>query len=126
MAGLPKSVQELGRLAKNNAMNGEPNRSCAEAAIARVLKAEIAAKEDAARCAEEARSILERASVRAQAIAARTDARIVRMRETLRSRTAREIQALDSGTPQGAPESSRCERIERAAAALARELTVAA
>ncbi len=93
----------------------------AEAAIAQVLQAESSAKADAARCGEEAAEILARAEAAAQTLAARTDARLVRLRERMRSRAAREVLALESAPGEQDPQDRRG-AIENAAQRFADEL----
>ncbi len=93
----------------------------AEAAIAQVLQAESSVKADAGRCREEAAEILARAEAAAQALAARTDARLVRLRERMRSRAAREVLALQSASGEVDPQ-DRNAAIENAAQRFADEL----
>jgi hypothetical protein len=102
----------------------ESERDEAEAAIATVLRAEQEASTAIGRCREEARDIAARAEANARAVAERADRRLSRLRERLRSALAGRLAALDAeGCGKGAPVEAAPERLDRAVAKLARELT---
>ena len=94
-----------------------------ETAIARVLEAENEAQADAKRCREEAEAIRERAEAAVRALAARTDARLIRIRQRMRANALVEVERLDSAAValpgQGAVQ---IDAIDAAAERIAREL----
>jgi hypothetical protein len=102
----------------------QSERNEAEAAFATVLRAEREADAAIVRCREEARAIVTEGMVKAQIVAERADRRLVRLRERVRSKLASALAALDAQECAG-PEQIEIpsERIERAVANLARELT---
>lgn len=79
-------------------MTTEPNRADIEtdAAIARVSEAEIAAQADAKRCREEAEAIRIQAESAVRELAARTDGRLIRIRQRMRANALREVERLDA------------------------------
>ena len=103
--------------------DANPDGTEPEAAIARVMQAEVEAQQDALRCRAEAQTMKSEAEAAVRSIAARTDARLVSLRQRMRARTLREVQELDSASPE-APATRLPERdiIERAVARLANEL----
>jgi hypothetical protein len=102
----------------------EPERDQAEAAIASVLRAELEANAAIGRCREEARAIVTEGEVQARAASERADRRLSRLRERVRSGLASALAALDAeeyADPEKVEVPS--ERLDRAVANLARELT---
>ena len=98
-----------------------------ETAIGRVLDAERSANEDVDRAAREAASIMDDGRATARAIAERTERRLRSLRAAFESRAEREVAAIDA---QAFAEDTLRDlttddlaRLERAAAALAAELT---
>ena len=104
--------------------------SAADAAIARVLEAERAARAELDRTAIAAAGIVETARDDARSIRERTDRRIARLRERFAAQAAREIAAIEGEI--AAQDSVRAldaedlARVARAVAALAAELTTPA
>jgi len=106
-------------------MTIEPNRADIDtnAAIARVSEAEIAAQADAKRCHEEAEAIRMRAGSAVRELEARTDSRLIRIRQRMRTKALREVERLDSSDmvlERGG--AIPVEGVEAAAERLAREL----
>jgi hypothetical protein len=101
-----------------------------EAAIARVLAAEVAARGDIARARDAARQSDEDARTAARALAARNAARIAAIRNAFARHTEAEVGALDreaDALATAAPlDAADRERLARALAALAAKLTGAA
>jgi hypothetical protein len=98
----------------------------AEAAIARVLQAERDAEAELARCKAECAAELARARQEAERIAARAERRIAVLNRRIAAAIEERIRELDAALPPdtanaGGPEESAA--LERAADALARELT---
>jgi hypothetical protein len=96
----------------------------AQAAIASVLGAEREASAAIGRCREEARDIAARAEANVRAVAERADRRLSRLKGRLRGGLSRALAALDAqGRGEAAPAEADPERLDRAVAKLARELT---
>lgn len=100
----------------------QSERDEAGAAIASVLRAEREASAAIGRCREEARDIASKAEAKARVIAERADRRLSRLKERLRSALAGTLAALDA-EGEAAPVEAAPERLDRAVAKLARELT---
>ena len=102
----------------------ESGRDDAEAAIAGVLRAEREANAAIGRCREEARAILAEAEARARAVSERADRRLSRLRERIRHGLASALAALDArDNAEPGRVDVPTERLDRAAAKLASELT---
>ncbi len=107
-----------------------PADAAVEAAISRVLDAELAAHDDVDRATREAAAIVEDAATTARAIAERTERRIRKLRAAFETRAARAVAEIDAQalaqdrvyelTPDDRT------RLERAVAALSNELTAGA
>jgi vacuolar-type H+-ATPase subunit H len=97
----------------------------AASAIERVLEAERASEEQLRDCRRRAEDIVVAARGRAEAIAARRDARIAKLRESFLQRTERDIDALAHATrpTTDVDESPGEHALARAAARLAAKLT---
>ncbi len=104
-----------------------PTQAAAEAAITRVLTAERDALETIAQALRDAEAMNENARAAARALGERTERRIRAVRGAFAARVAAEVAAIDAqaaaqdaGQPLSADE---LDRLERAVAALAAELT---
>ena len=73
-----------------------PADAAVEAAISRVLDAELAAHDDVDRATRDAAAIVEDAGATARAIAERTERRIRKLRAAFETRAAREVAAIDA------------------------------
>jgi hypothetical protein len=100
-----------------------------EAAIARVLDAEHAARDAVRRAGDEAVAMLETARAAARAVALRTERRLRAVRGAFEARTAADVAALDAAAAEaGAPHEFTPEEsgeLDAAVAALAALLTTA-
>jgi hypothetical protein len=116
-----------GRRTEMTATDLLPAHDAVEAAIARVLDAEHAAREAVTQAGETAAEMVEAARGEGRAIAERTERRIRAVRATFEARTAAEVAALDAlATDAGVrheltPDES--VRLDAAVAALAARLT---
>lgn len=101
-----------------------------ELAIARVLDAERAARDDILRAEAEAAALTEHARAGARAVAARVERRLRTVRATFEARAEREIERLDAAAREAMQphELARddLDRVEAACATLATRLTSAA
>jgi len=108
---------------------GEPlesERGEAEAAIAiaSALRAEREANAAIGHCRDEARAIVTEGEAKARAVSERADRRLSRLRERVRSRLASALAAFDAEDCAGSGQVEvSSERLDRAVAKLARELT---
>jgi hypothetical protein len=101
--------------------------SAVEAAIKRVLDAEQAARESIATSRTEAAQVAERARAVARALAQRTHQRIRRLRAAFESHLEAEVGAIEAQAlalaADDEPGAADLERVERAVASLAAQLT---
>ncbi len=104
-----------------------PAESEVDAAIARVVAAEQAAKASIAAAREEAAALAEQSRAAARALADRTQQRIRRLRAAFERQVDGEVAALDAQgralAGDDAPDAAELERLERAVASLAAQLT---
>jgi len=115
-------------LRRGTAITSDDERSSTvEAAIARVLAAERAAREAVAQAREEAEHIAEAARASVRALEARTDRRIRLVRDAFQRRLGEALGALAPedapAASQPAPDAREQARLDEAIEALARRLT---
>jgi hypothetical protein len=98
-----------------------------ERAIARVLDAEHAARDDVRRAETDAAAITEAARARARALAERVEGRLRKARTSFEARAALEVARLDAAAAEAGQRHdltvSDLDRVDAAAAALAAQLT---
>lgn len=129
-------MARAGALARNQTGNLIPMRTSqveeaeVEQAIARVLQAEREAQDAVTRCASECAELVAAAHRHAGEVGARTERRIARWRENMGRMVERRVGELDSAAEAAlcaeASDDGASGRLERAAAAVARELIGAA
>ena len=105
-------------------MTTEPKRADieTEAAIAQVSQVEIAAQADAKRCHDEAEAIRIGAESAVRELEARTDSRLIRIRQRMRAKALHDVERLDSSDITLERGAVPVEAVEAAAKRLAREL----